>query len=305
MKKLFVILVIILISNKGFPQNYLPLSIDSSVYRVDYPVYHLGICWGMAASYQYEFTGDTLINTNSYKKVNKKGSIFDNSCYEGTPLGYQGGLRQDTIQKKIFIVKPGNLTEELLYDFNLNAGDTIQSAITSSGGCNNVIISSIDSTQINGVYLKRWNSRWIEYCDTLSAETPVLIEGIGSPYGLLDYYIAFEGGPWLICLSRNGFILYPDSSASCPIILSTKEINRYPCEFEIRDENNLLEITNNNLSKCDYDHMAIYDTAGRKIYSGSGSASHHINKNIISKGLVLLTFMKSNNTVYSYKYFNR
>ena len=204
MKKLLLfIFTLLLLYFSATSQPYIPLTTDSGTYyRTDYVVGHLGICVGLAASYQFQFIGDTIINSTTYKKITKSGWVDSSlsQCYTATPMGYQGAMRDDSIQKKVFLIKPGSTTEELVYDFNLIVGDTVRSILYDTlSGCPDIVIGYIDSILINSVWHKRWNTTNMG-CFAVGA---MYVEGIGSLFGLLDYYIEFEGGPDLVCINNN------------------------------------------------------------------------------------------------------
>ncbi len=69
--------------------------------------------------YEYSYSGDTIINLKSFKK------IFLNAgglCAGG---GFVGALFDDTILRKVFFIPFPDSVEQTLYDFTLNVGDTI------------------------------------------------------------------------------------------------------------------------------------------------------------------------------------
>lgn len=276
--------------------QYLPLVTDSGTYyRTDYVVGHLGICVGLAASYQFQFNGDTIINSSVYKKVYKSGWVDSTliQCYTGTPFGYQGALRDDSLQKKVFLIRPGNTTEDLVYDFNLNVGDTVRTILYDSlAGCPDIIIGYIDSVFINGTWHTRWNTTNIG-CFAVGA---MYVEGIGSLFGLLDYYIEFEGGPDLICINNNGTIVYPNQGTTCSLVGLTESYEEKLCSIELIE--NQISITfNKNGRDCSQVYFKIYDTYGREIVSEELCDNYLLNKINLNKGLLLIKFFNSNKII--------
>ncbi|OQB59857.1 MAG: hypothetical protein BWX95_02480 [Bacteroidetes bacterium ADurb.Bin141] len=285
--------------------QYIPLITDSGTYyRTDYVVGHLGICVGLAASYQFQFVGDTIINAIAYKKVNKAGWVNGSlsQCYTGTPMGYQGALRDDSLQKKVFLIKPGNTSEDLVYDFNLNVGDTVKSILYDSlSGCPDIIIGYIDTVFINGTWHKRWNTTNMG-CFAVGA---MYVEGIGSLFGLLDYYIEFEGGPDLVCINHNGTIIYPNQGASCGLVGLTQSNEEKLCSISLSENQNEIQISlAGNSQSCSKVHFKIYDINGREIISDDLFDNYLLNKKKLSKGLLLLKFYNSNKVIQINKIIN-
>lgn len=126
--------------------------------------------------YSITLSGDTIINNQTYQKLSTPyvQSNSTGSC-GGTLSGYKGAIREDSANKKVFIIPPTDSTEKLLYDFNLQVGDTVKGYI----GNFEPIVQSIDSVLVGSHYRKRWiidSSYYFVY----------MIEGIGSTYGLLE-----------------------------------------------------------------------------------------------------------------------
>ena len=103
--------------------------------------------------------------------------------------------------------------DTLLYDFNLNLGDTLPITANNNGG-NLFYVSAIDSILIGTTYRKEFAIR-----DTGSSwDFDYLIEGIGSTRGLFEKItVPFEGGSSLNCFDQNYSCVYPDSNYNCPL----------------------------------------------------------------------------------------
>ncbi len=173
--------------------------------------------------------GDTLINNKIYQKLNTPAFLKRNTdnCTVAI-IGYKGATRNDLANKKVYIVPKNSTTEVLLYDFDLQLGDTLKGFIELNG--QNVVVS-IDSILVGNSYRKRW-----KFDDSYNFE---LIEGVGSTYGLI------EGVPGkitdfpdysLMCFEdKKVNVNYPASSSACAIVTSvneltinTENINVYP-----------------------------------------------------------------------------
>lgn len=128
--------------------------------------------------------------------------------------GYQGAIRQDTVNRTVFIIPPTTITEQLLYDFTMEVGDTVRGYIETNTNPKDVV-ESIDSVIVGNNYHKRWNINPNYFIS--------IIEGIGSTYGLIEYS---PGGvvDWadidITCFQQNGVLLYPDTATNCRLITS-------------------------------------------------------------------------------------
>jgi hypothetical protein len=172
MKTLFTLLTLLLLGTQGFGQ--------AKIYKPFPEVY--GNWWvrtthysmGASGPYQsgmddkvYFTVGDSVSNGLTYKLVNGIYVGAVTGPIPPTNIFFTGGshyfsYRNDSLNRKVFIVLSGQTNETLWYDFNLNKGDTVkgysvnpQSA--AKPGCI-VIISSIDSVLICNKYHKRFNS---------------------------------------------------------------------------------------------------------------------------------------------------
>lgn len=182
---------------------YHPFPDSNAYWRVDYnenPPFQCTGTNGLIASYQYAYEGDTLINGFIYKKINKTGIIYFSWCYPGTPLGYQGAFREDTVAKKAYLVLPGATADSLLYDFSLQIGDTVKTVLHQmsvfASSCTDYIVTSIDSQLIGSTYRKKWF-----ISGNPSGCLAGYVEGMGNLYGFLDSYYYFEQGANLCCFT--------------------------------------------------------------------------------------------------------
>ncbi len=221
MKKLVLFLLLLSgLSSKSQTSFYHPFPDSNAVWNMS--VYLGGGCFfpfvNLSEDYSYILSGDTIINTITYHKINIPFVQFD-SCSIHTS-GYKGSIRQDTIVKKVYYIYPNDTSEQLLYDFNLQIGDTIEGIIKSLVPPHDTVIS-IDSILIGTSYRKRWfiNPFYSVY----------IIEGIGSTYGLIEPSPGLGATDFadcsIVCFSQNGQTLYPDTTTSCEVILDVKNIS--------------------------------------------------------------------------------
>ena len=94
----------------------------------------------------YQWLGDTIINSVSYKKESRKQN---SSSYS-----YIGGIRQDIPNEKIYKIDLSGVEKDISINQYLNVGDTLPFAILPG---DTSIITSIDSVQIGANYHKRYN----------------------------------------------------------------------------------------------------------------------------------------------------
>ncbi len=144
----------------------------------------------------YVIQEDSIHNSMSYKKI---WMTYDSTL---SGLMYQGLLREEN--NVVYYVPPNN-TEGILYDFNLEVGDT---TYVKNMFCGDVeleaVVISIDTVEYFGVERKRWHldsDGWSEYW----------IEGIGSMSGPLHsfYPLCIVCPAWeLLCFHENDDLLY-------------------------------------------------------------------------------------------------
>jgi len=216
-----------------------------------------------------------------------KYPYFDTTACYGTP-GVLVGIRQDTSAKKVFAIFRGDTTEQLLYDFNLQVGDTVKGFIAHyCVGSHSDIITSIDSILIGSDYRKRWRA---------SPNGWQMIEGIGSTWDLITVPC---GGAWqdgllynLICFQQDGTVLYSNSTWGyhCDIIdavinLTEKniEVNISPNPFH---SSSLLQVS----SEFANAKLNIYNSLGSLVREEriSNQKTFVLNRNELHNGIYFL-----------------
>ena len=171
--------------------------------------------------YSVIINGDTTINGLTYDKLFTPfiHEILNVNCQMWMGPGYKGAVREDVSLKKVFYVPQSDTAEQLLYDFNMQVGDTVQGYLRSylQPGFDTVI--SIDSVLVGNTFRKRWyvnNSYFIS-----------IIEGIGSTYGLIEPspgtstdFPTYD----LTCYRLFDATLYPDTLTNCDLITSLPSV---------------------------------------------------------------------------------
>jgi len=168
---------------------------------------------------QYYQDADTSIGNKTYKKLHRSKEIRDS--YNDTILfaeynEYMGALRSEDSQKKVYLVLKDSINEMLLYDFNLEVGDTVP--IWHNNFSHIITVEEIDTIIVDGKSLRAFEM------NTNLAYNPVnehlIIEGIGSLRDLLYIENYLEGTYTFECfndLKTN--IKYPEQCNS--VILSS------------------------------------------------------------------------------------
>jgi hypothetical protein len=169
--------------------------------------------------YSITISGDTLINGQTYQKLTTPyiQSFSTGSCGFGS-IGYKGAIRQDTSFRMVFFIPPSSSSEQLLYDFTMQIGDSVKGYTEETFGSTD-IVQSIDSVLVDETYRKRWNIN--------SGYNIHFIEGIGSTYGLIEFSpgCMTDFADWtLTCFQQNGQTLYPDTTPYCQLITSVHSI---------------------------------------------------------------------------------
>lgn len=205
---------------KGQTNVYHPFPDSNAVWTEHYVHWsHTSMCPNQSTNplivdenISYQLKKDTIINSTTYKKLFKTGTIHT-YCWDGFTINstsivnnYVGALRQDVLAKKIYFVLPYTPQEIQLYDFNLSIGSAVD--------C--FTVTTIDSILVGNSYNKRFNL-------TAGAMTQSNIEGVGSTIGLLESLCMGEVNSNLICFSKDGQTLYPNTSTTCLIITDLKE----------------------------------------------------------------------------------
>lgn len=146
----------------------------------------------------YKIEGDTLINGENYK------TIWMTTDPELSSFGLMGMLREDS--NRVLFISPGFESEQLLYDFNLEIGDTAYITNIFCGWNQvevEIVVLNIDTVEYEGIPRKRWfiNQDYEDYW----------IEGIGSTMGPLHsmYWECIICPSWnLTCFHKNDTLYY-------------------------------------------------------------------------------------------------
>jgi hypothetical protein len=160
----------------------------------------------------FSYGGDTVLGGNSYKIMVDSSWGWYYTGY-GFPIRFSGTggsfianwfIREDTLTNQVFIWLDGATSEILLYDYNLQVGDTFHNDKAT------YIISSLDSVLINTIPHKRWHYNMVTGSSTTSQYD--VVEGIGSSTTPQNPN-TFENGWNLLCFTSASI-----TQSSLPII---------------------------------------------------------------------------------------
>lgn len=235
-------------------QNYSPLLIEENEWNVLSA--GLSFPFPFDTVYQtvtYKLTGDTVLNSITYKKIYESWEEFPSSW------ALWSFLREDD-QHKVWERRKDSDKEWLLYDFSLDAGDTVQ-----VGEYPEILqIDSITTVTINGIErMKLWLSTPLnpEYHETW-------IEGIGSDKGIIwSGSVLMVGGYYqFLCLSNNGNLIYMDPEyTSCYIVTDVYEMLNEEIRLFPNPAANTLKIKNSGKARAH--SISLYNMSGLQIKS--------------------------------------
>ncbi len=229
--KLLLLIMVITFSVNAQTPDYLS---DNPKWRVDMWFGGYGDCLE-EFDYVYYLDGDSLVNDHVYAKVLKRGISKlhwkgpyppDEYCYGGSAYHHlQGLVRQEG--RKMYLWDGDFNVDALLYDFDLEVGDTLQPTVVFRS-YDAFVVTSIDSILVGDSYRKVFNliAPWMIYPEE------VLIEGIGFGGGLLDYCpFQSEFPSFLECFTLNDTTYYPEFGAPCELNVSVPQFP-YSAEFK-------------------------------------------------------------------------
>ncbi len=203
MKTIAALAVISFFSFKAFSQGYQKFAVEGAhwtqhnIYAPNAPdvLYPLG-----ESTEWYKLEGDTIVATSSYKLFYLSSFStyhFDqiNSSTYGSPWSLIGLIREDTVERKVYIRDLnsghcGPLNEDtLLFDFSRNIHDSIIISLSSCPDCclkdSFYIDTVVNSFQIpfSGFNRKTWRINSVEDKEFTFFD---LYEGIGTSFGFFE-----------------------------------------------------------------------------------------------------------------------
>ncbi len=197
-------------------QNYIPFPDSGGVWKETY--------WWQPSPFFYNgigdtyIEGDTVFNDTVYHKIyNLRRDVFCSDIIISGP-DYDGALREDTVNQRIYVRWDANSSEALIYDYTLQVGDTLPYEM---GWLHHfqyfgLYIDEIDTiTTFDSVNRRVWHLDYEEPFDGW----PQIIEGIGSTSGLMGGIEPYwEGWNELLCFSVNNEVVWRSLRDTCYVI---------------------------------------------------------------------------------------
>jgi hypothetical protein len=274
---------------------------------------------------------DTMIDGQHYFRMNLDCAYVP--CYGGmigdcaVTENYHY-VREDTITNKIYAINfiYGETVEHLLYDFNLNVGDTFHINYMGLSEFRTDTVIKIDSIIIFGAYHKVFTLLW----RSLPAEHVLytVIEGIGCTQSMFrpEVSVCFEGAKWMTCFSRSG--VYPPFTVlrnACFAPYDTNLVNSTNCNQAIAtypphlnsvtlNDNQTITASPNpcfdhlNLTSSSNWHQGttarIYDLTGKILFNLLPSPLEKtlsIDVRLLNNGLYFMEVISENGLIYRQK----
>jgi hypothetical protein len=221
------------------------------------------------SSVYFKFDGDTAIDQITYKKY-----IFSEDSDQQNWFLW-GFFREDTISKKVYYrpVLPDN--EGLVYDFGVSPGDKV--VIENFGYTSGAIQLSV--LQVDTVFWGGVARKQILLIDSISFQTEIWVEGIGSLFGLLNAGVSFQGaacgGEALLCYSENNNLVYHDPAYSVCFFEYTSVPEEPESKSLILSPNPVTDFAEFNLPDADVWVLRIYSLSGDCVFSKEFSGKHY------------------------------
>lgn len=206
-------------------QNYAPFPTSNAIWREEH-LDNTAVLNIIQDKYQYIQTTDTVIGSLTYHKLyysgiqilyNNLGVVVDTIL---TAPQYKGALRENS--KKIYFFPAGQPAEKVLYDFNLQEGDTIPGLQYGYAYGYTPRVDSIRTiVTADGVTRKKYFLSVEGSYD----ETTFWIEGVGCGMGLLPRYELSSGNvTQLLCFQANNTPIWYETAASqCGLVQVANE----------------------------------------------------------------------------------
>ncbi len=159
-------------------------------------------------TWTYSYDGDTLIDNQLWSRIYENNtSVFvpgdPSNIFRGHVYAANG---------VVYFMSDGQIHPTVMYDFNIQPGDTVKFYQFCCGAHYDLFLQSIDSVVIDGQYRRRFNFSPVVYYNTSMKET--WIEGIGSVHGPLFPITAklfnqeFPDALTLSCFSHQSALIY-------------------------------------------------------------------------------------------------
>jgi hypothetical protein len=224
MNKILTVLLLLLLLCFANAQNANFFSDESRWVYGNYESWEPGMDVSRSSTEQIIIHGDTVIGGITYFKLYTtfRNTVTVHIQYNQTFTSYDSVgptfLRYDTLSNKVYHLPDVDSLERLIYDFNLQVGDTVPLQMVY--GRYIPVIDSIDTITVCGVPAKRF---FLDIGLEDLARQNFIIEGMGGSNGLLHFlpeYANVSGGidmTHFICF-QYGDSIYSPEYLECPFI---------------------------------------------------------------------------------------
>ena len=299
---ILICLLLFLVSNVCQTQDYYPFPESNAIWKETIQIV-TGPGSTTGEHFQLEMIGDTTLLETIWNKLYKINS-WDSIGNDINTKEYLGSIREDS-SKHIYYIPKDSEAFYLLYDFNIEVGDTLQLYEDSTyhfygGTIGNYFVLEVDSVMIKGIPRRRFEIRITENPQGFSSYE--IIEGIGSINGLLTNKGNTGGySSWLWCFWQNGELIYSKNEESC---INTS-INEYPKGKQISCFPNpcidQLLITGVNLKNA---NILLLNLDGRILINNlinKESESINLNLGHVQSGIYFLLIVQNKKILFSEK----
>jgi len=287
MKKLLLFLELLLAAHFGFSQTYIPMPVDSAIWRYRFRVVDNVT---QVTDYILFVDGkDTTINGIKYEKIFSRTCAQIGSSDLNPPMvnvdatlpdAYFGAMREANEQVYIY----QGSAEQMIFDFTATVGTAIP---TYSG---KVTVTSIDSIVLTD---SKYHRRFLTTDPGYS-----VIEGVGSTRGLVPYLLDPASSSLFICLTNDAVEYQPRTDTPCAYIYpygyevgvpqintSIVGINIYPIPV-----NDIVHI----ITRGEY-NATVYDNIGRVKWKGVIRGASDIPVSSWQSGVYYIRFTSDKN----------
>lgn len=223
--RIILFLNLILTTSVSFAQDYQPMLVEGNYWDTGY-YNHDNNLWPTEPEKRYVLGSDINVNGTIYKQIEIHSIVgVENPSYTAAPFYVESNytisnkyIREDIAEKKVYIwgdiFDNGVYQEYLLYDFNLEVGDTLINPYSDE---DNWIVDHIYIN--NGIKAYDLNNGMYSY-----------IEGVGGSAGIISQFIPqFEYYELLLCHGNyNTAVNNCEAVASINNNLINNNINIYP-----------------------------------------------------------------------------
>ncbi|MDD3876210.1 MAG: T9SS type A sorting domain-containing protein [Bacteroidales bacterium] len=152
----------------------------------------------------YGLIDDTIINTINYNKLYYNDGLIDSTIQiASSNTSYLCAIRQDTLLRKVYFIPKDSINELILYDFNINVGDTFfvynELGYEVKAWCIGIDMLLVDGVMKRAFSIKTYNTPFSFH---------TLFEGIGNMRGLFKNFNMVDNATVLKCLTINDTVHY-------------------------------------------------------------------------------------------------